>query len=72
MTQRNDDLLTTDDFTPLDLFAGLALVGLLSNPGGPVQANGMNGWNLTNCTGDDVADVAYAMGKAMLAARERP
>ncbi|WP_322997910.1 hypothetical protein [Castellaniella sp.] len=54
-----------------DYFAAKAMQGLLANPGGPIQANGMNGWSLTNCTGADVATMAYAMADAMLAARER-
>lgn len=54
-----------------DYFAAKAMQGLLANPGGPIQANGMNGWSLTNCTGADVAMMAYAMADAMLAARER-
>lgn len=57
--------------TPLlDYFAAKAMQGLLSNPGGPVQTNNMNGWAFTNCTADDVADLAYAMAEKMLQARK--
>lgn len=54
----------------LDYFAAKALQGLLSNPGGPVQSNNMNGWDFTNCSPDDVAELAYAMAEKMLQARK--
>lgn len=53
-----------------DWFAGLAMQGLLANPGGPIQANGMNGWNWCNCTVENVADFAWHIADAMLKARE--
>lgn len=52
----------------LDYFAARAMQGLLSNPAGPVQSNNMSGWSFTNCTTDDVADLAYTLADAMLAA----
>jgi hypothetical protein len=52
-----------------DYFAAKAMQGLLANPGGPVQANAQVGWDYTNCTGDDIARVAYTMADTMLAAR---
>ena len=59
-----------------DWLAGMALQGLLANPGGPIQANGMTGWGFTNCTPDQVAQQAIGMTEvtlAMLAARkEKP
>lgn len=54
-----------------DAFAMKALQGLLANPGGPIQANGMSGWSWCNCTAEDVASLTYSMADAMLAARER-
>lgn len=53
-----------------DAFALAALQGLLANPGGPIQANGMNGWSWCNCTAEDVASLTYSMADAMLKARE--
>lgn len=53
-----------------DWFAGMALQGLLSNSGGPIQANGMSGWGWTNCDQKNVADIAWGMADTMLAARK--
>ena len=53
-----------------DHFAGLALQGLCANPGGPYQANGMNGWSIVNCTYDDLAGHAYELADAMIRARD--
>ena len=53
-----------------DYFAAKAIQGLLANPGGPIQANGMNGWNWCNCSPEDAVNLAYSMADAMLAARE--
>lgn len=52
-----------------DYFAAKAMQGMLANPGGPIQANDRCGWGLVNCTYAQVADEAYAMADAMLAAR---
>lgn len=54
-----------------DWFAGKALAGLMANPGGPIQANGMSGWGLTNCDVSAVAKYCYALADAMLAEREK-
>lgn len=53
-----------------DFFAAKVMQGLLANPGGPIQANGMSGWNWCNCTVEDVADFAWHIADAMLRARE--
>ena len=53
-----------------DYFAAKALQGLLANPGGPIQANPMNGWCFTNCTAEQVARVCLDVADAMLKARE--
>ena len=50
--------------------AGRALGGLLSNPGGPVQHSPMRGWDITNCTWHDVADVALTSADALIKALE--
>ncbi|GAB1828705.1 helix-turn-helix domain-containing protein [Achromobacter xylosoxidans] len=52
-----------------DAFVMAAMQGILANPGGPIQANDRCGWGLVNCTYAQVADEAYAMADAMLAAR---
>jgi len=52
-----------------DWFAGKAMEGLLSNPGGPIQANGMSGWSFTNCRDNDVASLVWVIADAMIAAR---
>lgn len=53
-----------------DYFAAKAMQGLLANPGGPIQENGMSGWNWCNCTVESVADFAWHIADAMLKARE--
>lgn len=53
-----------------DYFAAKAIQGLLANPGGPIQANGMNGWNWCNCSPEDAVNLAYSIADAMLKARE--
>jgi len=50
-----------------DWYRGQALAGLCANPGGPFQANGINGWNLVNCTAGDVAMWCTELADAMLA-----
>ena len=54
-----------------DYFAAQALAGLLANPGGPFQANDMNGWDIVNCTLDDVARLSYQASDTMIATRAR-
>ena len=53
----------------LDWFAGQALAGLCSNPGGPFQANAMNGWGIVNCTPENVAIECYSLAREMLKER---
>ena len=53
-----------------DYFAAKAMQGLLSNPGGPIQANPQNGWDYTNTPPEGVAGTAYEMADHMLAARK--
>ena len=53
-----------------DYFAASAIQGLLANPGGAIQQNGMSGWGWCNCTVDGVAEFAWHIADAMLRARE--
>lgn len=62
--------VSSTGMTLRDHFAGQALQGLCANPGGPYQANGMNGWSIVNCTYDDLAGHVYELADAMLRARE--
>jgi len=54
-----------------DYFASAALTGLCANPGGPFQANQINGWAIVNCEVGDIAKTAYDCADAMIAAREK-
>lgn len=63
------EVLTNTGVSLRDAFAMAAMQGFLANPGGPIQANDRCGWGLVNCTYAQVADEAYAMADAMLAAR---
>jgi hypothetical protein len=53
--------------TKRELFAAMAMQGLLANPGGPIQQNDSTGWGLTNVTWDQVAGVAGRAADALLA-----
>lgn len=54
-------------------YAAIAcLQGLVANPGGPVQVNPMNGWGLTNCTFDHVAEFAVALADALISQLSEP
>lgn len=64
------DIPVNNGMTLRDWFAGLAMQGLLANPGGPIQANGMSGWNWCNCSPEDAVNLAYSIADAMLKARE--
>lgn len=59
-----------EGMTLRDWFAAKAMQGLLANSGGPIQANGMNGWNWCNCSPEDAVNLAYSIADAMLKARE--
>lgn len=43
------------------------MVGLLSNPGGPIQTNSMSAWGYANCDINTVADFCVAQADAMIA-----
>ncbi len=49
-----------------DQFAMAALHGIMANPSGPIQSNGMSGWGWCNCSPDDVTDLVYSMADVML------
>ncbi|MGE8279068.1 MAG: hypothetical protein ACN6O2_01415 [Stenotrophomonas sp.] len=54
--------------TKRELIAAMALQGLLSNPGGPVQANNVSGWqSTTNCSRGDVVNESVQFADALLA-----
>ena len=53
-----------------DQFAMAALQGIMANPSGPIQSNGMNGWGWCNCSPSDVTNLVYSMADAMLKERE--
>lgn len=54
-----------------DAMAWQVFVSVLSNSGGPIQANGMTGWGMTNCKEHHVAEFAYGAADAFLAERKR-
>lgn len=66
----NSDWQSESGMTLRDYFAAKALQGLCANPGGPFQANDMNGWAIVNCELDDIAAESYKLADAMLKARE--
>lgn len=52
--------------TKREAFAMAVMQGLMANPGGPVQSNGMSGWSIVNCTPDNIAGLAIEMADALL------
>lgn len=65
----DDDIEIPDNTDLRDTFAAAALMGLCGNPGGPFQANNLNGWDIVNCEVDDIANHTYQLADAMLRAR---
>jgi len=53
-----------------DWFAGQALAGFCANPSGPHRLDPEIGFGLVDCDTCDVADYAYDLADAMLAARK--
>jgi hypothetical protein len=53
--------------TKRELFAAMAMQGLLSNAGGPYQASEQSGWRIVNCTQKQVAQECVDMADALLA-----
>ena len=54
-----------------DYFAAAVIQGLMSNSGGPWQANPMSGTGWCNSNAKGTADIAYEIADAMLVSRER-
>lgn len=54
--------------TKREHFAAMAMQGLCANPGGPIQANGMSGWGLCNCTMDQIGELAASLADSTLRA----
>ena len=52
--------------TKREHLAALAMQGLLSNSGGPIQQNPMSGFNFCNCDEDDVAGLSVSLADALL------
>lgn len=57
-----------DGMTLRDYGAFKALQGFCANPA-IFAANGMSGWDLVNCTEEQLCQVAYRLADAMLKAR---
>jgi len=52
--------------TVREQFAMAAMQGLLSNPGGPIQAGGTTGWHLVNCTVAQMAIFCVEFGDEVI------
>lgn len=59
--------ITEPGITKRELFAAMAMQGLLSNAGGPYQASKQSGWRIVNCTQKQVAQECVDMADALLA-----
>jgi hypothetical protein len=70
----NAEIIARLSGTQADLrnrIAMAALSGLCANPGGPFQANSMQGWGMCNCDETHVAATSYRLADAMLSARDK-
>jgi hypothetical protein len=65
-----DVALSEGGITMRDYFAAKALQGFCANPA-VFASNGMSGWDLVNCTEDQLAEVCNRLADAMLRAREQ-
>lgn len=54
------------NLTKRELFATMAMQGLMANCGGPIQANGNCGWSYCNSNPSEVAEVAVSVADALL------
>lgn len=66
------DGITHAGMTLRQHYAGLAMQGLLANPGGPYQANRTSGWGLVNVTHETLARECRYMADALIAEPEKP
>lgn len=57
-----------DGMTLRDYHAGKALQGFCANPA-VFASNGMSGWDLVNCTEEQLAQVCHRLADSMLKAR---
>ena len=48
------------------------MAGILANPGGPIQHNERNGWDLVNCTSRQIAATACGLADALIAELNNP
>lgn len=65
----NSDWQNESGMSLRDWFAGKALAGFAAN-NAVFAANNQNGWDLVNASARDVADRAYWLADAMIAARK--
>jgi len=56
--------------TKREAFIKAAMQGLLANPGGPVQANSMRGFDYCNCGPEQIAQMSADIADAHLALLE--
>lgn len=61
-----------EGLTKRELFAAMAMQGLMANPGGPYQASVSSGWVRVNCTQKQIAQECADMADALLAALSEP
>lgn len=47
-------------------YAGQALAGLCSNPGGPFQESPLSGWTIVNCDQTQIAEECFRLADAMI------
>ena len=57
----------TSGLTKREHFAGLAMQGLLANPGAVLQASGQSGFAWCNCNDEQMAQLAIDCADALLA-----
>jgi len=62
--------IVSSGMTVRQFYKAAAIKGLLANPGGPIQANGMTGWNYTNCGPTYVVNFCTEIADAMIAEDE--
>jgi len=52
--------------------ASTIMAGLLANPSGPLQANGMTGWNFVNCDPVDVSRLSISLADDLISELNKP
>lgn len=61
-----DGVYCRDGLTKREQAAIQIMAGMCANPGGPIQANGMSGWGLCNCTHEQAATAAIYLADVLL------